>query len=196
MKLRQLFLFLEPETGGDPHRVSMDCDGVETILTWVPDVMSAVRIADQEAAAGLGIVELYRGFDLAAAAAVVAQVGDRAAVGLAVYPHGVTPPSRIIRSATIFRSGSDAPEPVMRQHPGGGRTVVVGAPHPAATVDLARGFVEDGIDLVEICGGEPLTTAARVHDAVAGRVPISYVVYPYDSLDGATAFKNHFAKAG
>jgi Family of unknown function (DUF6506) len=190
---RQIFLFLEP--GSDPRhdRTIVNSDGVETLMAWVPDPVSAAEVAAAEADLGAGIVELYRGFGLDAVTGVLNAVHDRAAVGFATYPHGVRPPGRIHRSATIFRSGPGPHEPIIRRHPGGGSTVVVGSPDTEATVALARRFVEDGVDLVEICGGEPLATAARVHAVLGDRAPVSYVVYPYDSLDRAAAYKASFA---
>jgi hypothetical protein len=192
---RQMFLFLETSTDPTLDRVVTDCDGIETLLVWAPDATSAATVADREAATGLGIVELYRGFDVSGAAAVTEAVGDRAAVGVAVYPHGVRPPERITHSVTIFKAETDSIEPIARRHPGGGSTVVVGAADPATSVALARGFADDGVDLVEICGGEPLATTARVLDALSDRVAISYVVYPFDSLERAAAYKASFAPA-
>lgn len=193
MTQRQLFLFLEP--GSDPatDRQTIDCDGIETVLAWVPDGASAARVATAEAAAGLGIIEMYRGFPLDAVAAVTAAVDD-VAVGCAAFPPGVTPPSRIALSATIFRSGPGSHEPLVRRHPSVGSTIVVGSPDAAASAALAKQFADDGVDLVEICGGEPLATAADVHHALGNRVPVSYVVYPYDSLERAAAYKASFAE--
>lgn len=195
MSQRQMFLFLEPGTDPTRDRILTDSDGVATLLVWASDAASAAAVADHETAAGLGIVELYRGFDVASAAAVIAAVGDRAAVGLAVLPHGVRKMGRIKRSATIFRAGPGHHEPIVRHHPDGGSTVVVGSSDPATTLALAQRFSDDGFDLVEICGGEPLDTTADVAAALSDRVPVSYVMYPYDSLENAAAYKASFAGA-
>jgi hypothetical protein len=44
------------------------------------------------------------------------------------------------------------------------------------------------VQLIELCGGFPLAAAARVAEAVAGRVPVGHVTFAADALAGAAAY--------
>ena len=59
---------------------------------------------------------------------------------------------------------------------------------PAVAVDL----VAEGVQLIELCGGFPLAAAARVAEAVQGRVPIGHVTFAVDSTPGAAAYSAAF----
>jgi hypothetical protein len=51
----------------------------------------------------------------------------------------------------------------------------------------------DAIALLELCGGFGAVDAARVIEAVHGRVPVGHVAYALESLEGAARYKSAFA---
>jgi hypothetical protein len=50
-------------------------------------------------------------------------------------------------------------------------------------------LVGDRTDVVEICGGTPLTTAARVLEAAGDSATVGLVSWPFESIDGVAASK-------
>ena len=60
---------------------------------------------------------------------------------------------------------------------------------------MAVELVEQGAELVEICGGTSLTTAAEVAAALDNRVPVSLVSWPFEAIEGAAAYKAAFEAA-
>lgn len=191
----ETFIFLE--AGSDPaiDRVAQDHGGGRTLLAWVPDGSAAAQVAVEQADAGVRLIELYRGFDLRSAAQVITAVGGRAPVGVAGYGFGSSSADRPIRSsATIYADPEADPavDRVVQVHRDGGRTTVVAAPDASTASDAAIELVDQGVDLIEICGGTPLTTAQQVEDAVGGRAAVSLVSWPFESIDGAAAYKASF----
>ncbi|ANZ42980.1 hypothetical protein BBK82_23725 [Lentzea guizhouensis] len=93
------------------------------------------------------------------------------------------------RSATIYHDPDADParKRVVREH-GDGWTVVVGAPLERMA-EVAEQLVGDGAQVVEICGGAELTAAAAVRARLGDRVPVSLVSWPFESLEGAAAYK-------
>ncbi|GIG93210.1 DUF6506 family protein [Plantactinospora endophytica] len=190
----ETFIFLEPGADPDADRVVVDNGGSRAVFVWAPDGPAAARVAAELADGGVRLIELYRGFDLTAAAQVIEAVGGRAPVGVAGHlGTGPATGTRISRSATIYERPEADPgtDRVLRKHATGGWTAVVGAPDEAVA-RVAVELVDSGAELVEICGGAPLTTAAQVRAAVDGRVPVTLVGWPFESIDGAAAFKAAF----
>ena len=78
----------------------------------------------------------------------------------------------------------------------GQRTLLVpvsdAAQAPAVAVDL----VAEGVQLIELCGGFPLAAAARVAEAVDGRVPVGHVTFAVDSAPGVAAYGAAFDNRG
>lgn len=75
----------------------------------------------------------------------------------------------------------------------GQRTILVPVPSADDAPDAARRLVdEDGVALIELCGGLTLADAARVADAVQGRVPVGHVAFAVDSVRGAAAYSVAF----
>ena len=196
-EITETFLFLA--AGADPaaDRVVREHVGGTTLLVWVPDGAAAARVAAEQADAGVRLIELYRGFDLDSAARVIAAVGGRVPVGVAGYGFGSSPAARPIRdSVTIYHSpGADpAADRILRSH-AGARTTVVAAPDDSAATAVAVDLVDRGVDLVEVCGGMPLTAARQIQDAIGGRVPVSLVSWPFESIDGVAAYKAAFEQS-
>ena len=71
---------------------------------------------------------------------------------------------------------------------GGQRTLLVPVPEASLAVDVARALVDEGIELIELCGGFSLTAAAAVVAALGGRVPVGHVTFAVDSVAGAAAY--------
>src|SRR6185312_3627469 len=70
----------------------------------------------------------------------------------------------------------------------GQRTLLVPVPDAAAAPAVAVELVAEGVGLIELCGGFPLAAAARVAEAVGGRVPVGHVVFAVDAVAGAAAY--------
>jgi uncharacterized protein DUF6506 len=68
------------------------------------------------------------------------------------------------------------------------RTLLVPVPDAARAPAVAVGLVAEGVQLIELCGGFPLAAAARVAEAVRGRVPVGHVTFAVDSVPGAAAY--------
>ncbi|SFB21177.1 hypothetical protein SAMN05216266_106151 [Amycolatopsis marina] len=190
----EAFIFLQ--AGSDPvkDRVVHEHSGDRTLLVWVPDGQAAARVSAELAEAGVRLIELYRGFGLDAAAQVMTAVAGRAPVGVAGFAFGSPPVPEPGHSVTIYAAPDADPavDRVVRTHADGGSTTVVGAPDGAAAAAVAVELVGQGADLVEICGGTPLTAAGEVAAALDHRVPVSLVSWPFESIDGAAAYKAAF----
>ncbi len=77
------------------------------------------------------------------------------------------------------------------------RTLLVPVPDEARAAAVTVSLVEDeGVELVELCGGFGAVDAARVVEAVGARVPVGHVAYALESLEGAAAHQAAFAAAG
>jgi hypothetical protein len=187
--MNELFLFLEP--GSDPamDRTAIEHRSGTTLLVWVPDGETAAKTASELVDGGVELVELYRGFDLGSAAKVIEAVVPRAPVAPSGYGFGASPAAgtKIRRSATIY-DNPEIEQRVLQEHDEGW-TAVVGTSLERMT-EVAKELVDQGAELIEICGGTPLTAAARVREAIGGKVPVSLVAWPVESLQGAAAFNS------
>ncbi len=184
----EAFIFLAPEST-EVVRRKLRHSGAVTALIWVPDGPAAAAVAAELAADGTQLFELYRGFDLAAAAQVIEAVDGRAPVGV---PLGAP---QVRHSVTIFGDENAGPDDrLVHQHTDGGSTTVIGAAS-ADVVALAEQAVAAGAELIQVCGGEPLTTAARVAAAVGDRVPVTLTSWPFESITGAAAYKAAYEQA-
>lgn len=72
---------------------------------------------------------------------------------------------------------------------GGQRSIMVPVPDAALAPLVAQRLVaEDGATLVELCGGFPLTAAARVVEAVGPRVAVGHVTFAVESIPAAAGY--------
>lgn len=169
----ETFIFLRAEADPAADRVVIEHSGTRTLLVWVPDGPAAAKVAAELAGGGVRLIELYRGFDLTSAAQVIEAVAGRAPVGVAGFDFGGSPRpgTSVRRSATIYAhpEANPAVDRVVAEH-GDGWTTVVGA-SDADTERVAVELVDAGAELIEICGGTPLTTARHVRERIGGRVP-------------------------
>lgn len=89
--------------------------------------------------------------------------------------------------------GSDAAEHAHRLDLGGQRTHLV----PVGSVDqapaVARALADQGVSLIELCGGFDTATAARVVAAVDGRAAVGHVTYAVESLAAANRYAEQAA---
>lgn len=90
-----------------------------------------------------------------------------------------------MRTAVIYEGPSSTPVE-------GDEVVVVGVP-VEDVVDEARRLVAAGADRVELCGGLGPVPVAEVQAAVGDGVPVGGVMFGFESLEGAVAFKQRYA---
>jgi hypothetical protein len=74
----------------------------------------------------------------------------------------------------------------------GQRTSLVPVPDESAVAAVALELIDEGAELIELCGGFGLAEAARVVEAVDGRVPVGHVNFAVDSVTGAASYKARF----
>lgn len=84
-------------------------------------------------------------------------------------------------------TGADPAGEVTVADSGACRTVLVGVPDVPAGVALAAGLVDDGAQLLELCGGFGPVGTAAVIEAIGARVPVGAVGYGPESVDGVHA---------
>lgn len=180
------FIFLAPEATRVERKTLTHSAG-RTALIWVPDRAAAAEVAAGVVADGARLIELYRGFDLATAAPVIDAVAGRAPVGVAFG----APPAR--HTVTIFENDEADPATVrvVHRHDDGGTTTVIGAAD-ADIVSVAEQAVDAGAELIQVCGGAPLTTAARVVAAIGDRAAVTLTSWPFESIEGAVAYKRAY----
>ncbi len=71
----------------------------------------------------------------------------------------------------------------------GERATLVAVPDERAAARVAVELVQDGVGLIELCGGFGTSAAAEVLKAVDGRVPVGTVSFATESLQGAAAYQ-------
>lgn len=69
----------------------------------------------------------------------------------------------------------------------GFRTTIVPVPEESAAVQVAVELVDEGAQLIELCGIFGPVWAAKVIEATGGRVPIGSVAYGVESVPGLAA---------
>ena len=67
------------------------------------------------------------------------------------------------------------------------KTVLIGVPTVADGVLLVESLVDEGVQLIELCGGFGPVGTAQVIAAMHGRVPVGSVGYGPESVDGVQA---------
>jgi len=61
---------------------------------------------------------------------------------------------------------------------------VVGIRQPKEAVSVAKRMVEDGIQIIELCGAFGPVWTAKVIEATEGKVPVGTVTYGPESMPG------------
>jgi hypothetical protein len=77
---------------------------------------------------------------------------------------------------------------------GGIRNVLVPVPDPSMTPQIAVDLVDEGAQLIEICGVHGPVWAAKVIEAVGDRVPVGAVTFGAESVERLADFKAQFAE--
>ncbi|OZM72008.1 hypothetical protein CFN78_17900 [Amycolatopsis antarctica] len=188
-----MFVFLAAQADPAGHRVDRPGPAGGTAYVWVPDAAAAARVVAEQARVGAGLVELYRGFDLRAAEPVLRAADGRVPVGVSGWgPAGTTGPDAPRDSVMIVGAGERELElGPFTTDIGGLRTTVVPVGDEAGVERAAARAAADGADLIELCGGTELVTAARAQRA-AGGVPVVLVGWPFESITGAAAYRAAF----
>jgi hypothetical protein len=62
-------------------------------------------------------------------------------------------------------------------------TVLVGVSAPEQGIDVARGLVAEGVQLIDLCGGFGPVHTGRIIEAIDGAVPVGSVGYGPESVD-------------
>ncbi|MDG4834445.1 DUF6506 family protein [Solwaraspora sp. WMMD1047] len=88
-------------------------------------------------------------------------------------------------------SDPDADRVVLER--GGQHTILVPVPEPAAAPAVASALADDGVRLIELCGGFTLREAAQVAEAVGGRVPVGHVSFAGEAAAGVASYAREYA---
>jgi predicted polyphosphate/ATP-dependent NAD kinase len=65
-----------------------------------------------------------------------------------------------------------------------GSLICIGVPSVSDAANLARQLIEDGVELIELCGGFGGAGLAAIVSAVQGRVPVGAVFFGVDASSG------------
>ena len=65
--------------------------------------------------------------------------------------------------------------------------IAVGVSEPAQALAVARQMVDDGVQLIELCGGFGPRWTAKVLDTIQHCIPVGSVSYGPESIDGMHA---------
>ncbi len=60
---------------------------------------------------------------------------------------------------------------------------VVGVRTPEQGVDVAKAMVEEGVQLIELCGGFSPVWTGRIIEAIGYKVPVGVVAYGPEAID-------------
>jgi predicted polyphosphate/ATP-dependent NAD kinase len=63
-------------------------------------------------------------------------------------------------------------------------SVMVGVTEPSQALSVARQMVEEGVQLIELCGGFGPVWTAAVEEAIDGVVPVGSVGYGPEAISG------------
>ena len=76
----------------------------------------------------------------------------------------------------------------------GQRSLMVPVPDALGAPAVATQLVDEGVELIELCGGFPLVAAARVVEAVGHRVPVGHVTFAVEAIQSAAAYNAEFER--
>lgn len=82
-------------------------------------------------------------------------------------------------------------EPMVIEH-GANRIAIAAASAPSSAAKVAANLVNNGADIIELCGGAATSWLAEVSTAIPETVPIGLVTYPFESLDTIAEYKTRF----
>lgn len=185
--------FIVRAEGADPaQRKARESELVRTTFVPVPDAAAAARVAGELLAGGLDLIELYGGLGPMDAAAVIEAADGIVPVGLV----SVEEEQAVVQRAAIFMAidADPAADRYVFEHDGG-RMTLVAVPEPAAVPATAVRLVDEGAERIEICGGLGPLPAAAATEAINARVPVSAVMFGFESLPAIAAYRTRFEHA-
>lgn len=195
--MRGAVIYGEAGANPDTDRLARD----RTVFVAVPDEASADRVAVELADEGVRVIEVCGGMGPLPAAKVIEAVEGRVPIGLVNF--GV----ESVAAAAAFNARSERGEPTIAAfvfleegadpatdrvatEPGAVRTIFVPVPDEDAAARVAAELVEnEGVELIELYRGIGTVGAARVIEAVGGRVPVGHVAFGSDSIGGAAGYR-------
>lgn len=62
--------------------------------------------------------------------------------------------------------------------------IIIGMSSPEGSESIAKELVDDGIELIELCGGFGPEWTAKIIQAIDGRIPVGSVAYGPESIAG------------
>lgn len=80
-------------------------------------------------------------------------------------------------------AGADPAEHTRVVDTGSCRSTLVGVATPQAALPVVERLLDDGVQLIELCGGFGPVWTARVLEIVDGRVPVGSVGYGPEAVD-------------
>ncbi len=196
MASNEAIIYEEP--GADPavDRIVRERGGTRTTFVAVPDESAADQVAVELVDDGVQLIELCGGMGPIPAAKVIEAVGDRVPVGLvnfgvesvtgaAAFKARSEEGSPTVAAFIFLEDGADPTVDRIVTEPGSVRTIFVLVPEEAAARVAAELVENDGAPLIELYRGIGPVEAARVIEAVGGRVPVGSVLYGRESIAGA-----------
>ena len=167
-------------------------DLARTLFVPASDNTTAGAAAAELLDEGLDLVELYGGFGPRAAAAVVTATDGKVPVGLV----GVEQDDPARDGAVIYVAAGAEPDRdrFVYEH-SGRRMTFVAAPDTAAVPRVAAELVAAGAETIELAGGLGAVPAAAVIAAVGERALIAPIMFGFESLPGAAAFRARYEAA-
>ncbi|MET0312038.1 MAG: DUF6506 family protein [Burkholderiaceae bacterium] len=75
---------------------------------------------------------------------------------------------------------------------GGVRSLMVPVSSPEDAPRIAQELVDEGVTLIELCGGFSLPAASRVMEAVGGKVAVGHVTFAVDAVERTAAYAKQF----
>lgn len=189
------------ETGANPgtDRIERERGGKRTTFVAVPDEDGASRVAVELVDGGVRAIELCGGMGPVPAAKVIEAVGDRVPVGLvnfgvesvtgaAAYKAKSERGGPTVAAFIFLAEGANPATDRVVTEPGSVRTFFVPVPDEGTAARVAAELVEDeGVELIELYRGIGTVGAARVIEAVRGRIPVGAVGYGEESVRGLSA---------
>lgn len=100
---------------------------------------------------------------------------------------------RPINKAIIYEGNGAKPnETKFVRESASGKLTIVAVSHPSESLVTAISLVDDGVELIELCGYIPLTWRARISKAVGHRAKVSSVTFGIESIGLAASFSKSY----
>lgn len=105
----------------------------------------------------------------------------------------LTENQRPINKAIIYEGyGAEPDQTKFVRESASGKLTIVAIGDPAESLSAAIALVNDGAELIELCGAISPTWRAKVSEAIGNRAKVSSVTFGFESLALAAAFSSSF----